>query len=178
MAEKTTIARPYAEAIGEMAKAQGDYKSWSDMLAVATELAANDDMGKLIGNPNVTREQLVDIFNDVCGDKLNQQGKNLIALLAENDRLNVLAEIAALYEELRASAEGAIQAEVTSAMDLSDAQQSAIAAALQKRLGREVTLVSKKDESLIGGVIIRAGDLVIDGSAAGKLAALGTTLLH
>lgn len=178
MAEKTTIARPYADAIFEMAQAKGDYKSWSDMLAVAVEAAANEDMGKVIGNPNIESADQAAIFTDVCGSALDEQGKNLIKLLGENGRLDVVAEIAALYEELRATAEGTIQADVVSASELSDVQKQSIAAALKARLGRDIELNCSTDDSMLGGVQIRAGDLVIDGSVATKLSAMSNALLH
>lgn len=178
MAEKTTIARPYADAIFEMAQAKGDYKSWSDMLAVAAQAAANADMSKVIGNPSIEAADQAAVFIEVCGSVLNDQGKSLIKLLGENGRLDVMAEIAALYEELRATAEGTVQADVVSAAQLSDAQKQSIAAALKARLGRDVEMNCSTDESLLGGVVIRAGDLVIDGSVASKLNAMGHALLH
>ncbi len=178
MAEKTTIARPYADAIFELAQASGDYKSWSDMLADAAEVAAHEAMAKVIGNPSIEPADQAAIFAEICGSSLNEQGQNLVKLLGENGRLDVVVEIAALFEELRASAEGTVKADVVSAMDLNDAQKQSIAAALKARLGRDVELNCTVDDSLMGGVQIRAGDLVIDGSVANKLTAMSNTLLH
>jgi F-type H+-transporting ATPase subunit delta len=115
---------------------------------------------------------------EVCGDQLNELGKNFIKVLVANKRLNILPEIAVLYNELRADAEKTVEAEVISAFPLTDAQQDTLVEGLKKRLGRDVTLVSKVDENLLGGAIVRAGDLVIDGSVSGQLSKLETSLLH
>ncbi len=178
MAELITIARPYAQAIFSLAQDEGDLKGWSDMLAFAATVASDPDMAELIDNPRVDRHQTAAIFLEVCGERLTAGAKNTIRVLAENNRLELLPEVAALYEVERAAAEGTLQAEVTSARALSDAQKKAIAAALTKRLGRDVTLDCNVDEKLLGGAIIRAGDVVIDGSVVGKLEKLSHQLLR
>jgi len=175
MAEKTTIARPYAEAVFELAKDKGDLKSWSDKMELLSAIASNDDMAMVIANPDMG-EHVVALFKDIAGDKLDESGMNLVKLCAENGRLDVLPEVAAIFEEFKAEEESTVVAEVTSAIALNDEQKSNIAAALKKRLEREVTIVETVDESLIGGVIIRAGDLVIDGSATTRLESLGNAL--
>ncbi|SCZ64395.1 F0F1 ATP synthase subunit delta [Thiohalomonas denitrificans] len=178
MAELITIARPYAQAIFSLARDEGDLKGWSDMLAFAALVASDPDMAALIEDPRVDREQTATIFLDVCGERLNAGAKNTIRVLAENNRLELLPEIAVLYEVERATAEGTLRAEVTSAHSLSNAQKKAIASALTKRFGRDVTLDCKIDEELLGGAIIRAGDVVIDGSVIGKLDKLAHQLLR
>ncbi len=178
MAEKTTIARPYAEAVFQLAQQQGELKSWSETLQLCAAIASNPEMSALIGNPRIDATQLSGLFGELCGEKLNEQGKNFIATLIENDRLDLLPEIAELYEKARAEAEGVMSAEVISAQSLDKSQQEAIAAALKKRLGREVVLECRVDESLLGGAVIRAGDLVIDGSAKGQLDRLAHVLLR
>lgn len=178
MAEKVTIARPYAQAIFELARETGELVQWSDMLALAAAVASNEDMAAAIDHPELTREQVTDLFIGVCGEGLNEAGRNMIRVLAENDRIAFLPEVAKLFEEARAEAEGNIQAEVVSATALSDAQQAAIAQALKTRLGREVTLNCSIDASLVGGAVIRAGDVVIDGSVTGKLEKLATRLMQ
>ncbi len=178
MAELTTIARPYAQAIFALAKEQSDLKGWSAMLQNAALVAADPEMIKLIDSPRLEKADLAQLFVDVCGSTLNDFGKNMVHVLADNDRLALLPEIAALYEVERASAEGTVQAEVVSATPLSEAQKQGIAGALTKRLGRDVVLDCKVDETLLGGAIIRAGDMVIDGSVVTKLSKLGSTLLH
>jgi F-type H+-transporting ATPase subunit delta len=178
MAENITIARPYAQAIFSLAQEQGDLKGWSDMLQFAAAVAADPEMVAVIDSPRFDNAQVADLFIEICGDKLNDAGKNMIRVLAENDRLEVLPEVAELYEAERSAVEGTIVAEVISATTLNDAQQKNIAEALKKRLGRDVTLECKIDESLLGGAIIRAGDVVIDGSVVGKLEKLTSALAH
>jgi len=176
MAEKTTIARPYAQAIFKLANEQKNLKGWSAMLKLAATVAADPEMDKVVGNPSLTKAQVTDMFLAICGDKLNDAGKNMVRVLADNGRLDFLPEIAALYEVERAGAEGTLEAEVTSAFDMTDAQKKDLAAALKKRFGREISLACKTDKSLLGGAIIRAGDVVIDGSAVGKLERLSAEL--
>jgi len=178
MAEKVTIARPYAQAAFATAQEQGELKAWSDMLQCAAAVAGEAQMAELIDAPGVDKEQLAGIFLELCGSGVKESGKNMLRVLAENGRLGVLPEVAALYEEMRAEAEAKVEAEVISAIALSEAQKSAIAAALAKRLGREVSLACSTDESLVGGAIIRSGDMVIDGSVASRLDKISNQLLH
>lgn len=178
MAENTTIARPYAQAIFALAQDKGALAEWSDMLQLAAAVAADAEMLALIDSPRYDKAQVAQVLVDVCGDKLTDEGKNMISVLADNDRLKLLPEIAELYELERAAVEGTIVAEVISATALSKAQEKSIAEALTKRLGRDVTLECKIDEDLVGGAIIRAGDVVIDGSVTGKLSKLANTLMH
>jgi F-type H+-transporting ATPase subunit delta len=178
MAEKTTIARPYAQATLALAKEQNALQQWSEMLQFASAVAADEEMAALIDSPKLSSEQLAGLFLDICGDKLNEHGKNMIRVLAENDRLDVLAEITELFEIERAQSEGTVEAQVVSAVELSDAQKSGITESLKKRLGRDVTLNCSVDAAIVGGAIIRAGDVVIDGSVTGKLEKLATALKH
>jgi F-type H+-transporting ATPase subunit delta len=178
MAEKNTIARPYAQAAFEIAQADNDLKQWSDMLQLLAAVVSDDLMQSIIGNASIEINKVVDILLGVSGDQLTDKGKNFVKVLAESRRLTVLPEIAALYEAQRAEAEKTIEAEVASAFPLSDAQQQQIAAALKKRLGREVNLVARTDESIVGGAIVRAGDLVIDGSITGQLEKLAANLMR
>ena len=178
MAEKNTIARPYAQAAFEIAQADNDLQGWSDMLKLLASVVSDDLMQSVISNASIEIDKVVDILLGVCGDQLNDKGKNFVKVLAESRRLTVLPEIAALYEAQRAEAEKTIEAEVASAFPLSEAQQQQIAAALKKRLGREVNLVARTDESIVGGAIVRAGDLVIDGSITGQLDKLAANLMR
>lgn len=178
MAEKSTIARPYAQAAFDIAQEKGDLKGWSEMLQLIAAVSTDATMQNMIGNPSIEREKIVEIINDVCADNLNDAGKSFVKVLAENNRLNVVVEIAERYEEHRAEAERTVEAEVTSAFPLSDAQVKQMAEALKKRLGREVNLVTSIDETIVGGAIIRAGDMVIDGSVSGQLEKLATTLMR
>jgi F-type H+-transporting ATPase subunit delta len=148
------------------------------MLQFAAAVANDDTMQDMIGGAAVDREKLAEMFIKVCADQLDQEGQNLIRLLAENHRLALLPEICAVYEIYRAEAESTIEAEVISAMPVSDAQREQIAESLKKRLGKNVSLKCLIDESLIGGAIIRAGDMVIDGSVQGKLQKLASAMSH
>lgn len=178
MAENTTIARPYAQAIFELAKDQGDLSGWSEMLQLLNAIVSNEDVQGLLDSPKVTDEAVCDLILEISGEKLNDTGKNMVRVLADNGRLNVMPEIALLYEEERAKAEGTVEADVVSATELNDAQKQGIIASLAKRLGREVTLNCSVDESLVGGAIIRAGDVVIDGSVGNKLNKLASSLMR
>lgn len=178
MSEKTTVARPYAQAIFELAQAAGALPHWSEMLAFAAAVATDPDMVRVLDNPRMDRQRIEDLFLEVCGTHLDATGQNAMRVLAANRRLGLLPEIHALYEKLRAEAEHAIDAELISARPVSDEQRERIASALSSRLGREVRLVCKTDEGLLGGAVIRAGDLVIDGSALGRLNKLASALSH
>ena len=169
MAELTTVARPYAQAVFDRAQQTGRLADWSGMLQFAAAVAVDPAMRDAIEGARLTRTQLAQLFIEVAGDRLDDEGRNLVRLLAENRRMGLLVEIAAVYEVLRAEAESTVQAQMVSAFPLSDEQKERIAESLKQRLGRNVTLTAEVDESLIGGAIIHAGDLVIDGSVRGKL---------
>lgn len=124
MAEISTIARPYAQAIFELAQEQSKLQDWSDMLQLVAAVAANEDMQSVIGNTSVTKDQLTELFLSVCKGKLTDEGENFIKLLVENRRLNVLPEIAQQFETLKAEAEKTIEAEVISAFEVSDGRKS------------------------------------------------------
>jgi len=172
----TTIARPYAAAVFARAKETGQVQAWSDALALLAAIGTNPEMVRQVGNPNVPRETVRDIVLQVAGDALLPEAANLVRLLAENDRLAALPELASLYESLRTAEEGVRSVLVRSAYALTKAEQHALANALAKRLGGSVDLTVEQDKSLIGGVEIRVGDLVIDGSVRGKLDRLATQL--
>jgi F-type H+-transporting ATPase subunit delta len=178
MAERTTIARPYAQAVFETARAHQTFARWSEMLALLTLIAEDERLKPLIGNPRVTREVLVEVILGVAGEALDDSARSLVRLLAENRRLDLLPEIRAHYEEYRAEAERVVEAEVISAFPVTDEQRGMIAAALKRRLGREIKLECRTDASVIGGARIRAGDLVIDGSVAGYVDRLAGALSH
>ncbi|VAX11033.1 ATP synthase delta chain [hydrothermal vent metagenome] len=177
MAEKSTIARPYAQAAFDLAKDKNDLKSWSEMLALAAMIVSDEQVHRLIGNPEVSKDDLVELILNVAGEGLDTVGRNFIRVLSGNGRLNVLPEIALLYEQHRAEAERYVDAEVISAFPLSDAQQQTLVDSLKNKLGRDVRLTASTDETLIGGAIVRAGDLVIDGSITGHLNKLAQTLI-
>jgi len=178
MAENSTIARPYAQAAFDLAQGASALQAWSDMLALAAMVASDSNMAEAIDSPHVKDEDVVTLFIDVCGDKLSAEGQNFIRVLAENKRLNILSDIVGVYEQYRADAEGTVDAEVISAFELTDAQQKNIIASLKKRLGRDISLTTRVDETLIGGAIIRAGDMVIDGTVTRHLDDLTHSLMR
>jgi len=169
MSELNTVARPYAQAAFDLAHETSTLAQWSDMLGFAAAVSADEAMREAIDSPNLSVAEQADLFAQVCGDQLDDQGHNFVKLLAENRRLTLFPEIAALFEDLRADAEGTLEATVITAKPMSDAQQQDMANALKARFNRDVVLQVEIDESIIGGAIIRAGDTVIDGSARGKL---------
>lgn len=169
MSELTTAARPYARAVFELASEKGDLDAWSKTLAFMGAVASNDDVRAILDNPKLTRAGKADAFNDICGDELNDEAKNLSRLLAEFDRLSILPEITTIFESLKDEAEGNIEATITSTQELSDDEIGRVTDALKSRLGRDVKVTTKIDESILGGMIIRAGDMVIDGSIQGRL---------
>lgn len=176
MAEKTTIARPYAQAIFALAKQQKALPKWSEMMALTVAVVTDPQVTGLIGNPRIKKSQLASLVIDVCGANLTGDAQNVIRVLVENGRLKVLPEIVALFDQYRAEEESTVRADVISAFPLSKEEQTKIANALQKRLGKQVTISSRVDATIMGGAIIRAGDMVIDGSVTGQLEKLGSAL--
>jgi F-type H+-transporting ATPase subunit delta len=178
MAELITVARPYAQAAFEFASAENALKDWSEMLSLLAAIADDAAMHELVNSPHLTETQLADLFIQVAGENLNDNCANFVRVLASNGRLLLLPEIAALFEVDRRAAEGTVQAQLVTAFPASESRQAEVIASLRKRLGREVELSCSTDAELLGGAIIRAGDLVIDGSVRGKLQRLGTALIH
>ena len=175
MSEANTIARPYVQAAFEVAQKQADLKSWSEMLQVMAELMSNEEIRAAVASPRVKSSQIEELMLQLAG-KLNKEQGNFVRILAQGGRLNVVAEIAELFEMLRAEAEKSAQVTVSSEFELSAEQQAKIAAALKARLGTEVKLSCTVDKGLLGGIVIRMGDKVIDGSANTRLAELAYAL--
>jgi F-type H+-transporting ATPase subunit delta len=176
MAERTTTARPYAKAIFALARKGNTLTETSAGLLRAAEVVSDPRVHALLGSPHVTAGQLAELVIAVTGAGLDEYGRNFVSLLAQNRRLGFLPEIAALFELMKAEVENAVEVEVVSATALSSDQESRYAAALQKRLGRLVRLHTKVDGTLLGGAVLKAGDLVIDGSIKGRLERLATEL--
>lgn len=176
MAERATIARPYAKAAFEYARDTNAFALWSQGLKVAAEIVEDPRIAALIHNPRLTASDLTGLIGDVAGDKLDAGMENFVRVLAENRRLPLLPEIAAHYETERARVENTVDVEVISAVPLSAAQAEKMSRALQARLQRRVRMQNSVDATLLGGAVIRAGDLVIDGSLKGRLERLGTEL--
>ena len=176
MSEAVTVARPYALAAFDEARKLGDLKNWSDMLQSLAEAVVNAEVRAAITSPRVARSQLESLMLGLCGGKTSATGQNFIKLLVENQRLTLLPEITELFEVMRAEAEKSVDVVVTSAFDLNDTQKQKISTAMKNRMGREVRLSCKIDRNLLGGIIIRAGDKVIDGSARTQLSELANAL--
>lgn len=178
MSQKRSLARPYAQAVFMLARERGALKKWSETLAQAAAVARDETMQQLVSDPRLSRADAAERFLRVCGDALDAEAASFIRLLADSRRLDLLPEIAALFEERRNEAEGRVEISVTSAFPLTREQTDAIGQALKRRFGREVRLSVAVDRALLGGVVIRAGDLVIDGSARGRLDQLASQLNH
>jgi F-type H+-transporting ATPase subunit delta len=184
MADNNTVARPYAQAVFELANDSGDLGPWSESLAIAGQLLGDRPLVEYLGNPGFNDEQRLEFLSGLfrkAGAKLlagsDEKGTNLIKLLLENRRAAVLPEISEHFEALKANVENSVDAVVTSATALSKKQVGEIAAALTERLGCDVKVVTEIDENLIGGAVIRAGDVVIDGSLRARLEGLATALI-
>jgi F-type H+-transporting ATPase subunit delta len=178
MAEKVTIARPYAKAAFEYARDHKRFAEWSQVLQTAAAVVRDERVERLLTNPRVTPQDLAALIADASGPALDDHSRSFIRTLAENRRLGVLPQIAATYEVYRAEVENIADVQVTSAAALDDAQRRRLTEALKKRLKREVRLTCDVDPSLIGGAIVRSGDLVIDGSLKARLERLTAQLTN
>ena len=176
MAEARTIARPYAEAVFRLARAKEALPAWSDMLQFAASIAADQRIRALVGNPKVQPRRLGELLLDICGDKLNDEGRNFITLLAENGRVEILPEVSELFEQLKAQHEGVLGAEIVSAFALSDEQLKELVANLETKFKRKIEAKVSIDPELIGGVKVEIGDEVLDASVRGKLEAMAVAL--
>jgi F-type H+-transporting ATPase subunit delta len=176
MAERATIARPYAKAAFEYARDANDFAGWSLALARAAEIVADPRVAALTKSPQWSAADVVGLITDVAGASLNAGMENFVRVLAENHRLLLLPEIAAHYEEFRSAVENTVDVEVVSAVKLDAAQSGKLSAALAKRLKGNVRMKNSVDATLLGGAVLRAGDLVIDGSLKGRLERLATEL--
>lgn len=176
MAEISTLARPYAKAAFEHAREHSALASWSAELATAAAIAADDAMDAVLDNPSISGDQQAQIVNDLCGEYTGDGVKNFVRILASNKRLTLLPEVRAQFDLLRANLEKTVDVEVVSAFDMDDATSAKLADALGKKLEREVKVSTSTDEALLGGVLIKAGDLVIDGSLRGRLNKLAAAM--
>jgi F-type H+-transporting ATPase subunit delta len=176
VAERATIARPYAKAAFEYARDAKALARWSQGLKAAAEVVADPRVGPLTKSPQWSAADLVSLITDVAGDELDAGLQNFVRVLAENRRLLLLPEIAAHYEMLRSAVENTIDVEVVSAVPLDAAQAEKLERALSTRLKRRVRMQNAVDPTLLGGAVVRAGDLVIDGSLKGRLQRLATEL--
>jgi F-type H+-transporting ATPase subunit delta len=178
MAEKATIARPYAKAAFEYAQEHSSFGRWSQVLAVASSVVQDQRVTRLLTDPRVKPEDLVSLIADAASDALDDSGRNFLRTLAHNRRLGLLSEIAVQFEVLRAEVENVADVKVTSAVQLSEWQQQRLSGALKQRLKKDVRLQCEVDASLIGGAIVTTGDFVIDGSLRARLERLAGAMTN
>lgn len=176
MADKATLSRPYARAAFGFAREHGCLPQWSELLAAASAVVSDPRVARLLGDPRVTSDDLVSLIAAAAGPEADRHAGNYLRVLAHNRRLALLPDIAAQYETLRAEAEGVVDVELVAALPVEPAQFERLAQALRHRLQRDVRIKTRVDASLIGGAVVRAGDLVIDGSLSGRLARLATAM--
>jgi len=169
MADKSTVARPYARAAFAEAKRTKRLADWAQALQVGAAVVRDERVAELLDNPKVTPQELAKLIEDVAGVKLDELGRNFVQTLAANRRLAYLPEIAQIFEQLKDAEEGVVDVTVTSAAPLDEQQRKTLTDALAGKLKRDVRLHCDTDPKLIGGAVLRAGDLVIDGSLRTRL---------
>jgi F-type H+-transporting ATPase subunit delta len=176
MAELITLARPYARAAFEFASASDTVDEWSQTLEMLRMIATDETMMSVINNPSLTSGQKTEVIFDVCGEKLSDSAKNFVSLISENNRLPLVCSISDLFEQFKRLRNKSVDVEITSAFELDDTQQQALAEALTRKLERKVNITSNTDASILGGVIVHAEDQVIDASIRGRLMKLAEAI--
>lgn len=178
MADISTLARPYAKAVFELAQVAGRFEDWQKTLDTLAAIAELEEVGQLLKDPRVSTAEQAEVFMAAASDVLDGKGRNFVRVLAQYRRLAALPAIAADYTTLRAAAENTVQAELRTAVEASEAQRNRIRDALAKKLDRKVELACVVDPEVLGGAVIKAGDLVIDSSVRGKLERLAAKVAH
>lgn len=176
MAEAITVARPYADAVYKMAVANNSLSQWSRMLQLAAEIAEDEQVKLLIGNPRVSAKQLGDIFLEIGRSKFNAEARNLVMLLIENKRVVVLSQISQLFEQLKARHEGVLEARIVSAFAIENRQLKKLIEDLEQKFKRKIEAQVSIDPELIGGIKVEVGDEILDASVRGKLEAMAVAL--
>jgi F-type H+-transporting ATPase subunit delta len=177
MAERTTIARPYADAAFGIARDARALGAWSEMLRLAHAMAMDPAVGRTLGNPKLNSAEKSTLFLSIAGDRFTADMRNFVRVLIDAHRIELLPEIVTLFDALRNDAEGVAKATIESAQPLSEAQVAELTGAMSRRLGKRVEATAIVDPTLIGGARIAVGDTVIDGSVRGKLAHMRQSLL-
>ncbi len=178
MADNASIARPYAKAVFDLAQETNAFDAWSSALEQLALISQDESFRTLVADPRVDDSQVIELLTGIAKDNLPEGGANFIQMLVHNDRLLALPDIHQQFEAHVAKARALVNADVITAKALTSDQRSALAAALQAKLGMQVELSETVDSSLIGGAIIKAGDLVIDGSAKGRIEKLSSVLMR
>ena len=176
MAEIAALARPYAEAIFLMADEKGQIEQWSETLGFLKQVVSDELLKKFADNPKVSKETLEEVVLDICKGQLNAESSNFLKLLIQNNRLQLIEEIAVQFAAKKADKEGEMDVTVISAFAMSAADEKSLAVSLSSAFGKQVKINVEEDSSLIGGMIIRAGDQVIDGSLSGQIQQLAKQL--
>jgi len=178
MADNASIARPYARAVFDLAQETSSYERWASALEQLATISQDDSFSALVSDPRIDSVKTAELMSELTKDVLPEGGANLVNLLVQNDRLSALTDIHQQFGDLVAKAQASVNAEVVTAMALTDEQKSSLAAALEARLGLKVELEETVNADLVGGAVIKAGDLVIDGSAKGRIEKLTTALMR
>jgi F-type H+-transporting ATPase subunit delta len=178
MADNASIARPYAKAVFDLAQQENAFDAWTAALEQLAVISNDADFSALVSDPRVDGAKVAELLTDLAKDSLPDGGAIRIKLLVQNDRVESLVDINQQYTDLVAKANALVNAEVITAKPLTDDQKSSLTAALEKRLGLKVELAETVDADLVGGAIIKAGDMVIDGSAKGRIEKLTTALMR
>ena len=176
MAELATIARPYAEAVFRLAKQGDTLQAWSDALNLITTIHRDPQMQAAMANPKVTSADIERLLLAICGERIDGVARNLIQLLVHNRRLSVVAEIGALFEQLKLQDEGKLDAKISSAFPMDDAQRNQVVDLLASRFKRKINATVTVDPDLIGGIKVEVGDKVWDASVRGRLQSMAVTL--
>jgi F-type H+-transporting ATPase subunit delta len=169
MSELATLARPYAVAAFKRAKETSSAAKWSDYLSFMSAVMGTAEINALVGNPRFSKDRLTELMLDICKGHIDTEAVNFLKLLTNNNRLGLLPKITAIFEELKAEAEGYIDVAVFTAFPFAKEDEKKFAASLEKTLNKKVHMNVAVDKSLIGGILVRAGDRVIDGSIRGQL---------
>jgi len=176
MAELATIARPYAEAAFEIARDRQALPAWSDMLRFAAAIIDDERVAKALDNPRLGVDAKESLLLSIGGDRFSGEARNFIRVLVESERVSLLPQISTMFETLKDDAEATAKATIESAFELTDAQLTALRAALEKRFGRKIETTVTVNHDLIGGARVTVGDAVLDGSVQAKLAAMQAQL--
>jgi len=176
MAEAVTVARPYAEAVYKLAVAKNALTEWSGMLREAADIAQNEDIKALLGNPIVSAKQLGELLLEIGRSRFNDEGRKFLLMLAENNRIAVLPQISVLFEQLKSQHEGILEANIVSAFEMNNRQLSKLVSDLEKKFERKIVAKVQVDPELIGGVKVEIGDEIFDASIRGKLEAMANAL--
>ena len=176
MAELTTLARPYAKAVFDAAKEQDAVDYWDQALALAGLIAANEAVKNILANPGLSERRKAELFFDTAEEQLPEALRNFLLILSENKRLALLPEISILFAFYRAELERTVKIKVSTAYEMTSEEQQHLAQVLSRKLERKVALETAVDRSLIGGVVVNSGDMVIDASVRGKLAKMAKAL--